>query len=103
MSRSATRAFVAVVLAYCITVAWSVATVRANAPPTQQQVELAQRSSNLMLATIVAALLQEFAETTPLNVEEGKHSISLIFAVSSMLSSLYPRPMATTVAPPPRR
>ena len=32
-----------------------------------------------MVATIVAALLQEFAETTPANVEEGKHSISLIF------------------------
>ena len=32
-----------------------------------------------MLATVVAALLQEFAETTPANVEEGKHSISLIF------------------------
>jgi len=32
-----------------------------------------------MLATLFAALLQEFAETTPANVEEGKHSISLIF------------------------
>ena len=31
------------------------------------------------LATLFAALLQEFAETTPANVEEGKHSISLIF------------------------
>ena len=79
MIRSATRAFVAVVLGYCVTFAWSVTTVRADAPPTQQQVEFAQRSSNLMLATIVAALLQEFAETTPANVEEGKHSISLIF------------------------
>jgi hypothetical protein len=32
-----------------------------------------------MLATLFAALLQEFAETTPANVEEGKKSISLIF------------------------
>jgi hypothetical protein len=32
-----------------------------------------------MLATLFAALLQEFAETTPTNVEEGKKSISLIF------------------------
>jgi hypothetical protein len=79
MIRSATRAFVAVVLGYCVTFAWSVTTVRADAPPTQQQIEFAQRSSNLMLATLVAALLQEFAETTPDNVEEGKHSISLIF------------------------
>jgi hypothetical protein len=32
-----------------------------------------------MLATLFGALLQEFAETTPANVEEGKRSISLIF------------------------
>ena len=56
-----------------------VTSVRADAPPTPQQVEFAQRSSDLMLATLFAALLQEFAETTPANVAEGKHSISLIF------------------------
>ena len=54
-------------------------TVRAENPPDAQQVQFAQRTSDLMLATIVAALLQEFAETTPANVEEGKKSISLIF------------------------
>ena len=32
-----------------------------------------------MLATLFAALGQEFAETTPENVEQGKQSISLIF------------------------
>ena len=32
-----------------------------------------------MLQTLFAALLQEFAETTPDNVAEWKHSISLIF------------------------
>jgi hypothetical protein len=32
-----------------------------------------------MLATLFAALVQEFDETTPDNVEEGKKSISLIF------------------------
>lgn len=57
----------------------STAAVRADVPPTTEQVEFAQRTSNLMLATLVAALLQEFAETTPANVEEGKRSISLIF------------------------
>jgi len=56
-----------------------VTSVRAEAPPSPQQVQFAQRSSDLMLATLIAALLQEFAETTPANVEEGKHSISLIF------------------------
>ena len=73
------RAFVAVALAYCLAFTWLITTVRADSAPTQSQIEFAQRSSDLMLATIVAALLQEFAETTPANVEEGKHSISLIF------------------------
>ena len=72
-------AFAAVVLAYCATFAWSMTIVRADAPPTQQQIQFAQRTSDLMLATLFAALLQEFAETTPANVEEGKQSISLIF------------------------
>jgi hypothetical protein len=56
-----------------------VTSVRAEAPPSPQQVQFAERSSDLMVATLVAALLQEFAETTPSNVAEGKHSISLIF------------------------
>ena len=55
------------------------AAVRADVPPTTEQVQFAQRTSNLMLQTLFAALLQEFAETTPANVEEGKQSISLIF------------------------
>lgn len=73
------RAFVAVALGYCVTFAWLVTTVRADAAPTQSQIAFAQRSSNLLLATLFAALLQEFAETTPANVEEGKQSISLVF------------------------
>jgi hypothetical protein len=52
---------------------------RADSPPDPQQVQFAERTSDLMLATLFAALLQEFAETTPANVEEGKKSISLIF------------------------
>jgi hypothetical protein len=51
----------------------------ADGPPDAQQVQSAQKTSDLMLATLFAALLQEFAETTPANVEEGKKSISLIF------------------------
>ena len=73
------RAFVAAALTYCATFTWLMTTVRADSRPSQSQIEFAQRSSNLMLATLFAALLQEFAETTPANVEEGKHSISLIF------------------------
>src|SRR5215204_5233487 len=73
------RAFAAVALGYCLAFTWLITTVRADSVPSQAQIEFAQRSSDLMLQTIVAALLQEFAETTPANVEEGKHSISLIF------------------------
>jgi hypothetical protein len=52
---------------------------RAESPPDAQEVQFAQTTSDLMLATLFAALLQEFAETTPANVEEGKRSISLVF------------------------
>ncbi len=48
-------------------------------PPSQQQVAFAERTGELMFQTLLAALLQEFKETTDANVEEGKHSISLIF------------------------
>jgi hypothetical protein len=48
-------------------------------PPTNAQIEFAQQTSDLMLNTLFAALTQEFNETTPDNVEQGKHSISLIF------------------------
>ena len=39
----------------------------------------AQKTSDLMLNTLFAALTQEFAETTADNVELGQKSISLIF------------------------
>ena len=55
------------------------AIARADSPPDAQQVQFATKTSDLMLATLFAALVQEFAETTPANVEEGKKSISLIF------------------------
>jgi hypothetical protein len=47
--------------------------------PPAKQVAFAKRTYDLMFATVFAGLSQEFAETTPENVEEGKHSISLIF------------------------
>jgi hypothetical protein len=50
-----------------------------ESPPSSEQVEFAQRTSDLMFATLFAALKQEFDETTVDNVEEGKHSISLVF------------------------
>jgi len=51
----------------------------ADNPPAGEQVAAAERTSDLMLATLFAALTQEFDETTVGNVEEGKRSISLVF------------------------
>jgi hypothetical protein len=48
-------------------------------PPTDEQVAFAQRTGDLLQATLFAALTQEFDETTADNVEEGKLSISLVF------------------------
>jgi hypothetical protein len=53
--------------------------VQEKKPPSTQAIATAQRTSDLLLATLFAALLQEFAETTPANVPEGKQSISLVF------------------------
>src|SRR5687767_4264712 len=51
----------------------------ANNQPSNEDVAFAQRTSDLMLNEILAALFKEFDETTPENVEEGKQAISLIF------------------------
>jgi hypothetical protein len=73
------RAVTVVILGGFISALSFSASVRADSAPTPQQVQFAQRASDLMLATLFAGLSQEFAETTPQNVEEGKKSISLIF------------------------
>jgi hypothetical protein len=73
------RVVAAVILGCFVTVLSFTVTARADGPPNQQHVQFAQETSDLMLATLFAALLQEFAETTPENVEHGKTSISLIF------------------------
>jgi hypothetical protein len=51
----------------------------ANDPPSSESIAFAQRTSDLMLNELLAALFQEFNETTTNNVEEGKQAISLIF------------------------
>jgi hypothetical protein len=60
----------------------SAASARSSHPPDQDEVGFAQRTSDLLLATLFAALTQEFDETTPDNVEEGKQSIGLVFSDS---------------------
>lgn len=52
---------------------------RADDSPSNEAVAFAQRTSDLMLNELLAALFKEFDETTPANVEEGKQAISLIF------------------------
>lgn len=50
-----------------------------NKPPSAAAVDFAVRTSDLLLATLFAALTQEFDETTPDNVQEGIQSIGLVF------------------------
>lgn len=50
-----------------------------NDPPSSGEIAFAQRTSDLMVNELVAALFKEFDETTPQNIEEGKRAISLIF------------------------
>lgn len=47
--------------------------------PSNEEVAFAKRTSDLLHNEVFAALLQEFGETTPENIEEGKQAISLIF------------------------
>lgn len=48
-------------------------------PPSANRIAFAAEVSDLMVNELVAALFQEFNETTPDNVEHGKQAISLIF------------------------
>jgi hypothetical protein len=50
-----------------------------NDPPSGSRIEFARQVSALMLNELLAALVQEFNETTPQNVEHGKQAISLLF------------------------
>jgi hypothetical protein len=75
------RGWLASGVTICTVAAALALTTRAatESTPNSQAVRSAQKTSDLMLATLFAALSQEFAETTSENVEEGKKSISLIF------------------------
>jgi hypothetical protein len=67
------------VLVFLITVAGLTGFGRADDSPSEEAIAFAQRTSDLLLNELLAALFQEFNETTPTNVEEGKQAISLIF------------------------
>ena len=53
--------------------------VQEKKPPSPEAIAKAQQATDLLQATLFAALLQEFAETTPENVPEGIQSIGLVF------------------------
>jgi hypothetical protein len=77
-----TRPVVAGMVVVACLAAWSVRSVMHASDdnrPSSRQIEFAQQVSDLMVNEIVAALFQEFDETTPQNVEHGKQAISLIF------------------------
>jgi hypothetical protein len=70
----------AVALVILIAVAGLVAFGRVNNdPPTDAEKETAVQTADLLQKEVFAALLQEFGETTPENVEQGKQAVSLIF------------------------
>src|SRR5918998_546483 len=50
-----------------------------NPPPTEGSKAFAVQTADLLQAEVFAALLQEFGETTPENVEQGKLAVSLVF------------------------
>jgi len=68
-----------IALVLLLAVAGVVGFGRTDNSPSDEDVAFAQRTSDLMVNELVAALFQEFGETTPHNVEEGKQAISLIF------------------------
>ena len=75
-----TRLKRAVALVFLIAAVSLVAFARVNNdPPTDEQKEVAVQTANLLQKEVFAALLQEFGETTPENVEQGKVAVSLIF------------------------
>ena len=74
--RFLTCAIVAVAVAAALSRA---VVVHAVNPPNDQQLADAKTVYGLMFNELVAALFQEFNETTPGNVPHGKQAISLIF------------------------
>ena len=53
--------------------------VQEKKPPSAAEIAKAQQATDLLQATLFAALLQEFSETTPENAPRGIQSIGLVF------------------------
>jgi hypothetical protein len=56
------------------------ANVWADGPPTQEEIDVAHGAMDRLESELFAALLNEFASTTPENFEQGSLAIQLIFA-----------------------
>jgi hypothetical protein len=83
-----TKRLIAVLALLCVAGAVTLAGPGAPAPgpapshddrPSPEEEAFARTTSNLLHNELFAALLTEFGETTPDNVEQGKQAISLIF------------------------
>lgn len=72
------RWFIAAVL-LALTLTGANFATAADDPPSDEQIAFAKGVYGLMFNELVAALFQEFNETTVDNVEQGKLAISLIF------------------------
>jgi hypothetical protein len=70
---------VIIVLAVLLAVVAVAGLASADNFPSEEQRASAEKTAQLMHNELFAALIQEFNETTPQNVEEGKQAISLIF------------------------
>lgn len=57
------------------------ALLRADHPrrPTAEQVEQAEQTSDLLVSSLVAGLVDVFVATVPENVDQGNHAIRLVF------------------------
>ncbi|SRR6266404_3117788 len=66
-------------LVVLLTVVGVVGFGRTDNSPSNEEVAFAERTTNLLQNELLAALFQEFNETTADNVAEGKQAISLIF------------------------
>jgi len=67
---------VTVLMAFVVT---PIASTQNGGPPSSAQIAFAQQTSDLLKNEVIAALFQEFSETTPQNVGQGKQAISLMF------------------------
>jgi hypothetical protein len=66
-------------LVLLLTVAGIASFGRTDNPPSNEEKDFAKKTGDLLHGELIAALFQEFNETTSENVEQGKQAISLIF------------------------